>query len=203
LNILNTDFEYRSVHLVRGGGEHKTKEFASLSPMKAVPALEVDGVVLTESMAIIDYLLETRGAAQGVRLVPSDAVGRAHVRAMVDAIVADIQPIQSMRVMTHVVEMFPGDTAAESQKRRSAWARHWIASGFEGVERMLERHSGAFCYGNALSLADVALEPQVYNAERFAVNLAAFPNILRIHNTLKDLPAFRKAHPAAQPDAEK
>jgi maleylacetoacetate isomerase len=189
-----------SVHLA--GGAQFGPAFAAVSPTQRVPALEIDGLTLLQSPAILEYLEETRPEPP---LLPREAGARAHVRALCALVGCDIQPLGNLAVLKRVAGALPeGAPPEERAAARDAWARHWISEGFAALEALLARGGGAgrFCVGDELTLADVFLEPQGYNAARFGVDMAPFPTIARVLRNLAEHPAVRAAHPAAQPDAE-
>lgn len=196
LNLKGLDYEAVPVHLVRGGGEHRQPAYLGLNPAGLVPALEDQGQVLTQSLAIIEYLEETRPQPA---LLPAAPLGRARVRAIAQAIACDIHPVNNLRVLQYLSrELGAGD------EQKNAWYRHWIGVGMQAVEAMLagDARTGAFCHGDAPGLADCCLVPQVFNARRFGCDLSALPNVLRIVDNCAALEAFRRAAPEAQPDAE-
>lgn len=174
-------------------GAQKDPAYVALNPQGMVPALEVDGAVLTQSPAILEWLEETHPAPA---LLPSDAVGRAHVRAMAALIGCDIHPLNNLRVGKALREGFGADQAAVD-----AWAARWIVPGFEALEALVARHGAGWSYGDAPTLADCYLIPQIYSAGRFNVPLDAFPRLLAIDEAAKSHPAFVAAHPDNQPDA--
>jgi maleylacetoacetate isomerase len=193
-------YEYKAVHLVKEGGQQLKDEYAVLNPMKEVPTLVIDGHVLTQSTAIVEYLEETRPEPA---LLPKDAYTRAIVRAVCNIIANDIQPIGNLRVLSHVASLAaPAGDKAAAGSAKTAWAKHWISRGFAGLETLLAAHAGAFCVGDTFTLADAFLMPQVYNAVRFNVDLSGFPTIERLARALGDHPSVKAAHPSAQPDAE-
>lgn len=174
-------------------GAQKDPAYVALNPQGMVPALEVDGAVLTQSPAILEWLEETHPAPA---LLPSDAIGRAHVRAMAALIGCDIHPLNNLRVGKALREGFGADQAAVD-----AWAARWIVPGFEALEALVARHGAGWSYGDAPTLADCYLIPQIYSAGRFNVALDAFPRLLAIDEAAKSHPAFVAAHPDNQPDA--
>ncbi|UYV64247.1 GSTZ1 [Cordylochernes scorpioides] len=183
------DYQYEAVHLMKDGGEQFTQEFIDLNPMKEVPVLVVGDQALHQSVAILEYLEEKYPQPA---LLPSDLVARAKVRAVVETITSGIQPLQNLRVLLKL----------KDEADRGPWAKHWIASGFIALEEMLKRTSGKYCYGDVVTLADVCLVPQVYNAQRFGVDLAQFPTITRINSELLQLEAFKESSPANMPDCQ-
>jgi len=190
--------EYESVprHLLRDGGEQRRPDYLALNPQGLVPALEDDGVVVTQSLAICEYLEERFPQPP---LLPVIARDRAAVRAMALAVACDIHPLNNLRVLQYLRSELGQDDAGVAR-----WARHWIASGFEALEQLVARHSGdgRHCFGRSVTLADVCLVPQVANARRVQLDLAPWPRILAVTGHLESLPAFAAARPDAQPDAE-
>ena len=184
------------MHLSRNGGEQFTPAFSSLNPQQLLPVLEDGGAVLTQSLAIIEYLDETQ---TGQKLLPADAPGRARVRQLAMVCACDIHPLNNLRVLNYLT-----GPLALSQEQKNAWYQHWTHLGLAALEAQLANspHTGRFCHGDTPSLADCCLVPQVYNARRFQCDLALYPTILRIVAHCEALPAFRQAHPDAQPDAE-
>jgi maleylacetoacetate isomerase len=184
LNHLGIPYRTVPVNLLEGG--HKTADYLALNPQGLVPTLEIDGLVLTQSLAIIEYLAETRPDAG---ILPRDPVERHHVRALSYAIAMDIHPICNTHVVAHVVEL-TGD-----QGSRQAWMLRFIGQGLANVERMLDGRSGRFCCGDQPTMADFCLIPQVYNARRWGVDLAPFHRILAIEDACLAQAAFKDAYP--------
>ena len=185
------------VHLARNGGEQHSPAYRDKNPQGLVPAFELDeGTVLTQSLAIIEYLDETQ---PGPALLPADAVGRARVRAIAQGIACDIHPINNLRVLQYL-----GGQLGATQEQKDAWYGHWIATGLQGLEAMLAGHpdTDRFCHGDTPTLADCCLVPQLFNARRFNCPLDAYPTLLRIDAACAELPAFQQAAPGAQADAE-
>jgi maleylacetoacetate isomerase/maleylpyruvate isomerase len=196
LNLKGLDYEAVPVHLVRGGGEHRQPAYLGLNPAGLVPALEDQGQVLTQSLAIVEYLEETHPQPA---LLPAAALDRARVRAIAQAIACDIHPVNNLRVLQYLTREL-----GASEEQKNAWYRHWIGVGLQAVEAMLagDARTGAFCHGDTPGLADCCLVPQVFNARRFGCELSAMPTVLRIADHCAGLEAFRRAAPEAQPDAE-
>lgn len=181
LHLLGLPF--RSVPVDLTEGQQTGPENLVLNPQGLVPTLDIDGIRLTQSLAILEYLDETRGADW----LPSDAAGRAEVRAMAYAVAMDTHPVCNLRVAQHAVTL--GATM-------EGWMRHFIPLGLAGLEGLLQRHAGGrFCHGERVTLADLCLLPQVYNARRWGVDLAPYPRIAAVAEALEALPAFKAAHP--------
>src|SRR3984957_20510062 len=184
--------EYTSIIKNLRSGEHRLSEFLQINVQGFVPALEMDdGVVLTQSVAIIEYLDEQYPDPP---LLPAQPLARARVRALTQAIASDIHPLNNLRVLRYLEEKLILD-----KQTRDAWYRHWISVGFDALERWLARDAatGRFCHGNSPTMADVCLVPQVFNARRFSVDMNSFPRILAIDAACRELPAFQTAAPEA------
>lgn len=196
LNLKGIDYQAVPVHLVRDGGQHRSADYLALNPQGLVPALAVDGQVLTQSLAIMEYLDETH---PDPALLPADPLGRARVRAIAQAIACDIHPINNLRVLQYL-----GGTLGLDQAAKDAWYRHWIETGLQAVEAMLDsdQRTGAFCHGDQPGLADCCLVPQMFNARRFNCDLSALPTIVAITEACENLEVFNQAAPARQPDFE-
>ena len=192
LNLKGLSYEQRGVDL-RTGAQH-SEAFRALNPQGLVPALEVEGAVLIQSPAILEWLEEAHPAPP---LLPANPVDRAHVRAMAALIGCDIHPLNNLRVGKALRETFGADQAAVD-----AWAARWILPGFAALERLVEAHGDGWCFGAAPTLADCYLIPQVFSARRFNVPLEAFPRLLAIDAAAADHPAFVAARPDNQPDAD-
>jgi maleylpyruvate isomerase len=171
-------------------GEHRLGDFLALNAQGFVPALGLDdGAVLTQSVAIMEYLDEVYPDPP---LLPADPVARARVRAICQTITSDVHPLNNLRVLRYLEEKFSLDKAS-----RDAWYRHWIQTGFDALERSLanDERSGRFCHGDSVTLADLCLVPQVFNARRFSVDLHSYPKIVAIDAACRELPAFQAAAP--------
>ncbi|KAL3667877.1 hypothetical protein V7S43_006758 [Phytophthora oleae] len=188
-------YEYRAVHLLNEGGEHFKDAFTELNPNQRLPTLVVDGKVLPQSSAILEFLEEMHPEKP---LLPSDPFGRAQVRNLCAIIGCDIQPIQNLTVQVKATEDVPED---QRPAKKQAWSRFWIERGFEALERELGKTAGTYCFGDEVTLADLYLQPQVYNAQRVDVDMSKYPIIVRISAGLEAVPAFQKAFPSQQPDA--
>jgi maleylacetoacetate isomerase len=192
LNLKGLAYEGASIHLRRG--DQAQAGFLAVNPQGLVPALETDGQILIQSIAIIEYLDETHPEPP---LLPRDAAGRARVRALAAIVACDIHPLNNLRVLRYLHRPLGQDqTAIET------WYNHWIDAGFQALESKLagDARTGAFCHGDAPGLADIALVPQVVNAERYELDLAPYPTINRIFENCIKLDAFADAHPNRQPD---
>ena len=193
LNLKGLEHEASFVNLL--DGEQRASGYLDINVQGLVPALEDGGSVFTQSLAIIEYLDERYPSPP---LLPSDAPGRARVRALALVIACDIHPLNNLRVLQYLEHALAADRDA-----RVAWYRHWIAEGFAALERMLnDRQTGQFCHGDTPTLADVALVPQVANAQRYGCELAPYTRIRAINDACVALPAFARTAPANQPDAE-
>ena len=194
LALKGIDYDYRAVHLVEEGGAQYKPAYAAVNPMHEVPSLVIDGHTLSQSLPILEYLDETRPTPP---LLPADAYGRAKARQLAECVNASIQPVQNLRVL----KKLEADFGAVEETRR-AWVAHFIHSGFRGIEAILRDTAGSFAVGDAVSLADICLVPQVFAAGRFGVTLEAYPTLAAVAAKAGALPAFEAAHPSRQPDAQ-
>jgi maleylacetoacetate isomerase len=195
LNLKKLNYESASIHLRRG--DQRQPGFLDINPQGLVPALEVDDTLLIQSLPIIEYLDETYPEPP---LLPSDAKGRARVRALAAMVACDIHPINNLRVLRYLLRPLGQDEAAVE-----TWYNHWIAEGFGALERLLAEggRTGRFCHGDTPGLADIVLVPQVFNANRYqSLDLTPYPTIVRIYQTCLGIDAFAAAHPDRQPDRE-
>ena len=195
LNLKGLPFEYIPVLLTKGGGQQFAAEFKALNPAALVPVMVDDGHVLTQSLAIIEYLDETHPAPA---LLPETALDRARVRAISLAIACEIHPLNNLRVLGYL------KTMGISADDRNVWYRHWVETGLLAVEAMLaaDPRSGSFCHGEFPTLADIVLVPQIFNAQRLDSDLSRMPTVMRIFDRCLALPAFADAVPAKQIDAD-
>lgn len=197
LNLKGISAEQLSVHLVRDGGEQHKAAYSALNPLELVPTLtlddELDADALSQSLAIIEYLDEIHPQSP---LLPASALERAQVRAMALTVACEIHPLNNLRVLQYLTQTLGVDEAA-----KNTWYHHWVASGFAALETLLVRHSGRYCFGDTVTLADLCLVPQVYNAMRFNVDLTPYPNIMRVWTECNQLEAFADAAPERQADA--
>lgn len=192
LNLKNLPYEQVSIHLTKDGGQHKKPDYREINPQMRVPTLELkNGERIIQSMAIIEYLDEVFPEPS---LLPSEAVDRAHVRAVSQIIANDIHPLNNL-VTLNTLKKLGHDQAVVDD-----WYRSWVLAGFEAIEQLLR--PGPYAFGDKVTQADVCLVPQVFNARRFKTPLDAFPKILAVEEACAKLPAFDKARPENQPDAE-
>lgn len=196
LNLKGLAYESVPKHLLREGGEQRMADYLALNPQGLVPGLEHDGAFIAQSLAICEYLEEIQPEPP---LLPGRAQDRALVRSMALAVACDIHPLNNLRVLQYLRSEF-----GQGEDAVNRWIRHWIGQGFVALEGWIGRHSvdGRHCYGADVTLADVFLVPQVFNARRFAVDLAPFPRLAAVSAHLEGLPAFAAARPEVQPDAE-
>ena len=194
LELKGLAYEYVSVHLVKG--EHKQPQYAAMSPSLLVPALQLDtGEHLGQSMAIIEYLDETHPEPP---LLPRDPLARARVRALAQLIACEIHPLNNLRVLKYLVRELKVEEEA-----KNAWYRHWVRDGLEAFECELARLPAAtYCFGDAPTLADCCLVPQIFNGRRFDVNFDGLPRTMAAFDACMALPAFQRAQPSSCPDNE-
>lgn len=196
LNLKDLSYEQAPIHLRRGGGEQFSPAYKALNPQALVPTLEDNGKILTQSLAIIEYLEDKYPKPA---LLPSDAADKALVRAMALNIACEVHPIQNLRVLNYVKSSY-----GQTDEQVNRWAQHWIDLGLSALEQSIVAHGkgGKFCFGDAPTLADVCLVPQLGNARRYGCDLSKYPIILNIEKNCMALPAFANAAPEKQPDAE-
>jgi maleylacetoacetate isomerase len=185
---------YDAVPVDLPGAAHRRSEFVAVNPQATIPTLDDDGTILWQSLAIIEYL-DSRYPSP--RLIPEEPVARAHVQALAQLIVCEVHPLNNLRVLRYLRNELALDEAAVGK-----WYSHWVAEGFAALETLVGRFGGGrYCFGDAVSLADVCLVPQMYNARRFSCDLTPYPNLVRIAQGLAKEPAFAAAAPELQPDA--
>lgn len=193
LNLKGLPYEMIPIHLTKDGGRQHTSEFRAINPLERVPALELSGgEVVTQSLAIIEYLDETHPEPP---LLPSDALDRAKSRAIAQMIACDIHPLNNLITLQYLRRHLKHE-----QPDIDTWYHHWITRGFTAMEAMVSK--GPYACGPHITVADICLVPQVANARRFKVPLDQFPKIVAIDAACLKLPAFDKARPENQPDAE-
>ena len=197
LNLKQLEYEYVPVHLVKDGGQQFQGEYLGLNPASLVPTLVDDDedIILNQSLAIIEYLDEKYD--QGIQLVPTHKLERAKVRTVAQDIACDIQPLGNLRVMNYI-----GQQYNLTQQQKSDWAQHWIGKGLRSVEQRLQNTAADFCFGFNITLADVCLVPQVYNALRLGMDISVYPAINRVYHNCMEQLAFEHAQPENQDDAE-
>lgn len=191
LNIKNIPYEKIPIHLTNNGGEQHSAEYRAINPQGLVPALQVDDQIITQSLAIIEYLEEKYPEPA---LLPKDLIQKAHVRQIALSIAADIHPLNNLRVLQYLT-----NTLKVTEEQKNDWYQNWIFQGLSSLEKWLAPHAQAsannFCFGNTPTLADVFLIPQVNNAYRFNCDVTPYPTLIRIFNHCKELPAFKNAWP--------
>jgi maleylacetoacetate isomerase len=194
LNLKRLAYEPVFVHLAKG--EHRQPQYAEVNPQALLPTLELDdGTRLTQSLAIIEWLDEKHPVPA---LLPKDALEQARVRSLAYLVACEIHPLNNLRVLQHLKRAL-----GQSQEQIDHWYRHWIADGLAKLEAELARPgTGKFCHGDAPSMADCCLVPQIFNAKRYKSELTPYPVTLRIFENCMKLEAFDRAQPAKQPDAE-
>jgi maleylacetoacetate isomerase len=193
LALKHVVYETCPVHLLRDGGEHYQAHYRAVNPQGLVPSFVDEAGTLGQSLAIMEYL-DT--LYPDPPLLPADPRAMAEVRAMAEAVACDIHPLNNLRVLAYLRREFGADEDAVAR-----WYRHWIAEGLAPLEALALRHSRGFCWGDTVTLADLCLVPQLYNARRFAVDLAPYPTLTAIDARCRALPAFIAAAPENQPDA--
>ncbi|KAG0044201.1 Glutathione S-transferase zeta-1 [Gryganskiella cystojenkinii] len=187
LNLKKIAYEYRSINL--DTEVNKTAEYKKIHPFGAVPAfvdVNTNGHVMIESVAILEYLDETRPENP---LLPKNPVDRALVRGLVQAVAMDIQPVCSMRILKYI-----------GKEEEGEWTKHWLSEGFKAFEKMLERTAGKYAFGDAITMADLVLVPQFYNGVRFGIDMTLYPVLYRVNTNLEQVQAFKDSHPTRQPD---
>ncbi|MCW8451219.1 maleylacetoacetate isomerase [Legionella quinlivanii] len=189
LNIKNISYEKITVHLVNNGGEQHHPDYLNLNPQGLVPTLDEHGHIVTQSLAIIEYLDEISPSPP---LLPATPFGRAQVRSLAMLVACDMHPLNNLRVLNQLRSQFKA-----SDEEISQWYHHWLKEGFDAFERRLSTipHKHQLCYGNEVSLADICLIPQVFNARRFNFSMDEYPLITEIEAYCLSLPAFKNAAP--------
>ncbi|MBV2208667.1 MAG: maleylacetoacetate isomerase [Thermomonas sp.] len=195
LNLKGLEYNIVPVHLVQGGGQQHAESYRQMNPQELVPTLSHGQRQLTQSLAILEYLDEVWPEPS---LLPATARERQRARELALLVACDVHPLNNLRVLQYFDREWN-----VPQPERDGWVRHWIETGFAALEAMLDGHpsTGEFCEGNAPTLADCCLVPQVYNARRYGVEMGAYPTIARIEAHCLTLPAFDAARPEHQPDA--
>jgi len=193
LNVKGIEHEHVFVHLAEG--QQREKDHLERNPQGLVPVLDDNGTIIIQSVAIIEYLEETRPEPA---LLPKDPVDRARVRAMVNLIACDVQPLNNLKVLKYL-----SNELGHSKDEVSDWYRHWISLNFTALEALVAEYGQSYCFGGTVTMADCFFIPQIWNARRFDTDLSAFPGLLEIEQALYKLDAFDKALPENQPDAPK
>jgi maleylpyruvate isomerase len=196
LNLKGLNYNYAPVHLLRDGGEQLKPEYRELNRDGIVPTLVDGDDVLTQSIAIIEYLEETHPEPA---LLPGTALDRAFIRSVALQLACEIHPIDNLRVLKYLKH-----TLKVGEEAKDTWYRHWLETGFSSLEKRLANDSrvGTLCFGNTPTLADLCLVPQVFNARRFNIDMSRYPTIERIVDHAGQIDAFARAAPGQQPDAE-
>jgi maleylpyruvate isomerase len=195
LNLKGIAYRAEYVHLPKGA--HRAEAYGKVNPQGLVPTLVTDdGVQLSQSLAIMEYLEESR---PDPALLPRDAESRARVRSIADLIACEIHPLNNLRTLQYLKRAL-----GRSEDDVNTWYRHWIADGLAKLEGMLMHTpgTGTYCHGEAPTVADCCLVPQIFNAKRYECELAAYPSVMRVFNACMKLDAFERAQPSKQPDAE-
>jgi len=190
LNLKGLAYAYAPVNLAEG--EQRQDAYRAVNRQMLAPALEVDGRILTQSLAIMEWLEETHPSPP---LLPADPLDRATVRAMADIIACDIHPVNNLRILKSLAALGQDETA------RNAWVARWIGEGFDALEPIVAEHGKGWAFGASPTIADCCLIPQVYNAQRFGVDLSPWPALTAVADAAAQHPAFAAAHPNQQPDA--
>ncbi len=194
LNWKRLEYRMYPVHLTKGGGEQFSPWFQAMNPSHAVPILRHQDSTLHQSLAIIEYLDERFPSPP---LLPKSAPDRAIVRALALDIAADTHPLNNLRVLNYLQK-----TLGHNEATKTAWYRHWVATSLQSLETRLAQSEGKYCHGDAVTMADACLVPQIYNAQRFDCDLSPYPKIVAIYQHLLTFEAFQAAKPERQPDAE-
>jgi maleylacetoacetate isomerase len=194
LALKGLDYDYVPVHLVKK--EQLAESYASVSASRLVPLLKDGDNIVTQSLAIVEYLEETHPQPP---LLPADPLGRARVRALAQDIACEIHPLNNLRVLRYLVHSMK---VSDDDKNR--WYRHWVETGLETLQRQLAGHAstGRYCHGDTPTLADLTLVPQIFNAKRFECRLDHVPTVMRVFEACMQLDAFARSQPSACPDAE-
>ena len=193
LHLKQIECEHESVHLVKEGGQQHHPDYVELNPMELVPTLVDGDLTLNQSMAILDYL---EAKYPQTPLLPETLEDKVQAKAIAYDIACDIHPLNNLRILQYLT-----GPLGHSDEEKVAWYKHWVDVGFASLDKKLQKTVGQYCYGNEVSWADICLIPQVYNAERFNVDMTKYPTIKKIADNCRKLDAFIKAAPENQPDA--
>lgn len=192
LELKKIPYEYKPIHLVKGGGEQYSEEYKKINPMAEVPSLQHGSVVISQSMVILEYL-DHVDAKQ--LLFPMEALDRFKVKQICEMVNSGIQPLQNLKLLNKLEKDF-----GANQDAKNEWCAHWIRQGLKSLDTYLEGTSRSFCLGDGITAADCFVIPQIFNAHRFSVDMSQFQNLKRIETNCLKLPAFQRAHPHRQPD---
>jgi len=194
LNAKQLPYETVPVHLVKNGGEQHLPGYLAKNPMGLVPCLEDETVILSQSIAICEYLNEAHPVPS---LLPENLAERAWVRSVCNLVACDIHPLNNLRVLNFLTK-----TLGHDEAEKNDWYRHWVSDGFAALEKQLENKAGRHCWGDTITMADAFVIPQVFNALRFNCSMQAYPTLQRVYDNAMLLTVFQQAAPTAQPDAE-
>lgn len=196
LNLKSLPYDYMPVHLLKDGGQQRGESYVQLNPQGLVPTFVDDGLIIGQSLATIEYLDETHPEPP---LLPGSPADRARIRDLALMVACDIHPINNLRILKYLKHTLQVDDDA-----KDAWYRHWTEEGLRALESRVahDRGTRTFCHGEVPTLADICLVPQMANARRFNCDLSGMPTLVRIDEACRALPAFEKAAPQNQPDAE-
>jgi maleylacetoacetate isomerase len=192
LNLKQINYSYLPVHLLKEGGEQFKSDYRKLNPASGVPTLKHGDAVISQTMAIVEYLDQIQPDRL---LIPKEALPAAKVRRFCETINADIHSYGNLRTLAYLEK-----NLGVSEEQRTAWVAHWFGLGLKSLEEMLSEHAGTCCFGNQITAADTFLIPVLFTAERFKVDLSRYPLAQKINETCLKLPEFAKAHPYRQPD---
>lgn len=190
LNLKKIKFKAHEVHLVKEGGQQNSSSFLNINPQGLVPVLKDGDLIISQSMAILEYLEEKY---PNINIFPKDIADRALSRNIANIISCDIHPLNNLRVINYLK-----NNLNQNDNEKNIWYEHWIQKGFTAIEQILEKNNYEFCVGNSPTIADICLIPQVYNANRFKCNITKFRNILRINEKCMKIKAFMDSHPDHQ-----
>lgn len=190
LNYKNIPYEYKAVHLLKG--EQHSPEYKKLNPIGGVPTLIHNGKIVPDSSAIVEYLEEIVPTPP---LLPKDAYLRARIRQVCEIVNSAIHPLGNLKVLSYLEK-----THAYTPEQKEAWIQHWCNQGFEALEKNLQEFSGTYSFGNAITMADVFIVPQIVTAQRFKVETSKFPLLMKVFDNCQKVEAFSKAHPFRQVD---
>ncbi|CAM5369741.1 MULTISPECIES: maleylacetoacetate isomerase [Alcaligenes] len=196
LNLKGLDYQIKPVHLLKDGGQQHRPDYVQINPVQLLPALDDDGLIITQSLAILEYLDERYPE---LPLLPKASAERAWARSMAQTVACDIHPLNNLRVLQYLKNELHAQEDARNQ-----WYRHWVSVGLEGLEALVQRHGKKdhdFIFGDTPGLAEICLIPQMFNARRFDIDLSTFSRLLAVEEKCLELSAFQEAAPDRQPDA--